>query len=238
MRQEPEDEALENYGGTILVRGEFGRDGTEFPQHVIERRLYGDGHLGHPRFRHGPLVPEQGERLALPDGGETYVFGESMWAGFAFRAPGSATYRRPHLFSKDAEVGIQAVVNPHGQALIVLRAWAASRSRLLAAEVSSHGVLEATHVLETGPAEPEGGYEYGAAIAPGGEELVLGTDGRRGVWAYSAAPGCRRFSRTRLTLTSGAFPLMFAGARGVFHLVWESDATHTLQTDIVRVSCR
>jgi hypothetical protein len=40
-----------------------------------------------------------------------------------------------------------------------------------------------------------------------------------------------------LAITGGAFPLLFAGARGVFHLVWEDYAAHTIQTAAVRVGC-
>lgn len=237
MRSEPEDEGLENYDGAIIVRGEFGDDHTVFSQHVIERRLYGDGRLGRPYFLHGPLVSDQGDRLALPDGGETYVFWGGYWGGFAVRPPGSSTYEREHLFSKDVEVGIQAAENRRGRVLIVLRAWARSGSRLIAAEVLPRGALEATHVLETGPSEPEGGYDYEGAIGPGGQELVIGTDGAHRVWAYAAASRCRRFSRTPLAITGGEFPLLFVGAHGIFHLVWEDDATHTIQTATVGVKC-
>jgi hypothetical protein len=237
MRGEPEDERLENYDGAIVVRGEFGKDHTEFPQHAIERRLYGDGRLGRPYFLHGPLVSDQGDRLALPDGAETYVFWESYWGGFAVRPPGSSTYRRKHLFSKDVEVGIQAAENPRGRVLIVLRAWERSGSRLLAAGVSPRGALEATHVLETGPSEPEGGYDYEGAIGPSGEELVISTDAAHRVWAHAAASRCRRFSRTPLAITGGEFPLLFVGAHGTFHLVWEDDASHTIQTATVGVKC-
>jgi hypothetical protein len=237
MRSEPEEEMLENYDGAILVRGEFGEDHTGFPQHVIERRLYGNGRLGRPRFRHGPLVSDQGDRLALPDGGETYVFWGGYWGGFAVRAPGSSTYGRKHLFSKEVQIGIQAAGNPRGQVLIVLRAWRHSGSRLMAAEVSPGGALVATHVLETGPPEPEGGYDYEGAIGPSGRQLVISTDAAHRVWAHAAASRCRRFSRTPLAITGGDFPLLFAGARGIFHLVWEDDATHTIQTATVGVKC-
>ena len=237
MRSEPEEEMLENYNGEILVRGEFGDDHTGFAQHVIERRLYGDGRLGRPRLRHGPLLSDQGDRLALPNGGETYVFWEGYWGGFAVRPPGSSTYGRKHLFSKEVQVGIQAAENPRGRVLIVLRAWRHSGSRLIAAEVSPRGALEATHVLETGPSEPEGGYDYEGAIAPSGQELIISTDAAHRVWAHAAASRCRRFSRTPLAITGGEFPLLFAGARGIFHLVWEDDATHTMQTAAVAVKC-
>jgi hypothetical protein len=236
MRSEPGYEALENYDGEILVRGEFGRGRSGFLEHVIERRLYGDGHLGRPLFRHGPLVTAQGLRFPRPDGGETYVFWESYWAGFALRPSGSSTYRRKHLFSKEAEIGIKAAENRRGQVLIVLRAWWHTGSRLMAAEISPHGALEATHVLETGPPEPEGGYDYDGELAPGGRELVVSTDGAGGVWAHAAAPRCRRFTRTRLA-TGGAFPLLFAGARGVFHLVWTDSADGTVKTASARVGC-
>ncbi len=236
MRSEPEEERLENYDGEILVLGEFGDDHTVFPQHVIERRLYSDGRLGRPRFRHGPLVHDQGDRLALPDGGETYVFWGGYWGGFAVRPPGSSTYAREHLFSKEVEIGIQAAENRQGQALVILRAWRHSGSRLMAAEISPRGALEATHVLETGPPEPEGGYDYEGAIGPSGQELVISTDAAHRVWAHAAATRCRRFSRTPLAITGGEYPLLFAGARGIFHLVWE-DATHTIQTAAVAVKC-
>jgi hypothetical protein len=236
MRSEPEDEALENYDGEILVRGEFGRGRSGFAEHVIERRLYGDGHLGPPLFRHGPLVTDQGQRFPRPDRGETYVFWEGYWAGFAVRPRGSSTYGREHLFSKEAEVGVKAAGNRRGQVLIVLRAWRHAGSRLMAAEISPHGALEATHVLETGPSEPEGGYGYDGELGPGGQELVVSTDGAGGVWAHAAAPRCRRFTRTRLA-TAGALPLLFAGARGVFHLVWTDHADGTVQTASALVGC-
>jgi hypothetical protein len=229
-------EALTEYSGRIVVLGEFGRGHSGFREHVIERRLYGDGHLGPPRFRRGPLIPEQGERFPRPDGGETSVFGDNGWAGFALRAPGSTSYAHEHLFSKHAEVGVRSAENRRGHVLISFREWRLAHSRLMAAEISPHGALEATHELEAGSPEPEGGYEYGAALAPGGQELIVGTDGAGAVWAHAAAPRCRRFSRTRLT-TAGAFPLLFAGARGVFHLVWTDDASHTIQTSAARIGC-
>jgi hypothetical protein len=237
MRSEPEDEALENYDGEILVKGEFGRGRSRFAEHVIERRLYADGHLGPPLFRHGPLVAGDGQRFPRPDGGETYVFWAGYWAGFALRPSGSSTYRQKHLFSKEAEVGVKAAENRRGQVLIVLRAWRHAASRLMAAEISPHGTLEATHLLETGPPEPLGGYDYAGELAPGGQELVVGTDGAGVVWAHMAAPHCRRFTRTRLA-TAGAFPLLFVGARGVFHLVWTDYADHTIQTTAARVGCQ
>ena len=238
MRSEPEHEQLENYDGAILVRGEFGDDHTGFAQHVIERRLYGDGRLGRPHYIQGPLVSDQGERLALPDGGETYVFWGGYWGGFAVRPPGSSTYRRKHLFSKQVEGGIQATENPRGQVLIVLRAWRHSSSQLMAAQVSTRGVLEATQVLETSPPETEGGYGYEGAIAPSGQELVISSDAAHRVWAHAAASRCRRFGRTPLTITGGEkYPLLFAGTRGIFHLVWEDEATHTVQTATVSVTC-
>jgi hypothetical protein len=237
MRSEPEHEGLENYHGVIIVRGEFGEDHTGFPQHAIERRLYGDGRLGRPHSLHGPLISDQGQRFALPDGGETYVFWGGYWGGFAVRPPGSSTYGRKHLFSKDVEVGIQAAENRRGRVLIVLRAWRRSGSQLMAAEVSPRGALEATHVLETGPSEPEGGYGYEGAIEPSGQELVISTDAAHRVWAHAAASRCRRFSRTPLAITGGEYPLLFAGARGTFHLVWEDHATHTIQTAAVEVKC-
>jgi hypothetical protein len=236
MRSEPEYKALEEYGGEIFVLGEFGRGRSGFSEHLIERRLYGDGHLGPPHFRHGPLIPEQGLRFPRPDGGETFVFGENGWAGFALRTPSSSTYVREHLFSKHAQAGVKAAEDRRGQVLIVLRLWRNVGSSLMAAEISPHGALEATHVLETGPPEPEGGYEYNGELGPGGRELVLSTDGKGGVWAHAAAPRCRRFTRTRLA-TGGAFPLLFAGARGVFHLVWTDDANGTAQTAAARVGC-
>jgi hypothetical protein len=109
--------------------------------------------------------------------------------------PGSSTYVWKHLFSKEVEVGIQAAENPRGQVLIVLRAWRHSGSRLIAAEISPRGALEATHVLETGPSEPESGYDYEGAIGPSGQELVISTDAAHRVWAHAAASRCRRFSR-------------------------------------------
>ena len=151
--------------------------------------------------------------------------------------PGSSTYVWKHLFSKEVEVGIQAAENPRGQVLIVLRAWRHSGSRLIAAEISPRGALEATHVLETGPSEPESGYDYEGAIGPSGQELVISTDAAHRVWAHAAASRCRRFSRTPLAITGGEFPLLFVGARGIFHLVWEDDATHTIQTAAVGVKC-
>ena len=123
----------------------------------------------------------------LPDGGETYVFWEGYWGGFAVRPPGSSTYVRKHLFSKEVAVGIQAAENPRGQVLVVLRAWRHSGSRLIAAEISPRGALEATHVLETGPSEPESGYDYEGAIGPSGQELVISTDAAHRVWAHAAA---------------------------------------------------
>jgi hypothetical protein len=236
MRSEPEYEALENYDGEILVGGEFGRGRSGFLEHVIERRLYGDGHLGPPLFRHGPLVTDQGMRFPRPDGGETYVFWESYWAGFALRPRGSSTYRGKHLFSKEGEIGVNAAENRRGQVLIVLRAWRHAGSRLMAAEISPHGALEATHVLETGPPEPEGRYDYHGELGPGGQELVVSTDGAGGVWAHAASPRCRRFTRTRLA-TGGAFPLLVVGARGVFHLVWTDSADGTVKTAAARVGC-
>jgi hypothetical protein len=107
----------------------------------------------------------------------------------------------------------------------------------MAAEVSPGGALVATHVLETGPPEPEGGYDYEGAIGPSGRQLVISTDAAHRVWAHAAASRCRRFSRTPLAITGGDFPLLFAGARGIFHLVWEDDATHTIQTATVGVKC-
>jgi hypothetical protein len=236
MPSEPYYEALTEYGGEILVLGEFGRGHSGFNEHVIERRLYGDGHLGSPRFRHGPLIVEQGMRFAQPGGQETYVFGENYRAGFALRAAGSSIYTREHLFSKHAEIGLAAAGNSSGQVLIVFRVWRRGRSRLMAAEVSPHGALEATHVLETGPPEPEGGYDYAGELGPGGQELVISTDGAGGVWAHVAAPGCRRFVRASVP-TGGALPLLFAGARGVFHLVWTDEAHRTIQTATARVGC-
>jgi hypothetical protein len=164
------------------------------------------------------------------------VFGDTGWAGFALRAAGSSKYVREHLFSKHAEVGLKAAGNGRGEVLIVFRARRHAGSRLMAAEVSSHGALEATHVLEAGPAEVEGGYDYEGELGPGGQELVISTDGAGGVWAHAAAPRCRRFSRTRLAIGVSSSPLLFVGARGVFHLVW-TDAHNTVQTATARVGC-
>jgi hypothetical protein len=66
-----------------------------------------------------------------------------------------------------------------GQVLVILRAWRHSGSRLVAAAISPRGEIEATHVLETGQAEPEGGHQYEDAIGPGGQELVISTDAER-----------------------------------------------------------
>jgi hypothetical protein len=106
----------------------------------------------------------------------------------------------------------------------------------MAAEISPHGAFEATHVLETGPSESGAGYEYDGELTPGGQELVVSTDGAGGVWAHVAAPRCRHFTRTRLA-TAGAFPLLFVGARGVFHLVWTDYVDHTIRTTAARVGC-
>jgi hypothetical protein len=237
MRGEPEEEGLENYDGKILIRGEFGDNHAGVPQHVIERQLYGDGQLGRPYLRHGHLLADQGNRLALPDGGETYVFWEGYWGGFAVRPPGSLNFRRMQLFSKDVEVDIQSVENARGRVLITLRSWVHSGSQLIAAEVSPHGALETAHVLETGPSETEGGYDFAGAIGPSGQELVLSTDAAHRVWAHAAAPGCRQFSRTPVTVTGGEFPLLFVGARGIFHVVWEHDTTQAIQTATIGVKC-
>lgn len=235
MRNEPENERLENYDSGILVRGEFGRGRSGFLEHVIERRLYGDGHLGRPHFRHGSLATELGMRFPQPDGGETFVFGETGGAGFARRFPGSSTYVREHRFSTEAELG-NAAENRRGQVLMVMRERRHANSRLLATEISQHGALEATQVLEVGPREVEVGYSYKGELGPAGQELVVSTDGAGGVWAHVAAPRCRRFTRTRLA-TGGAFPLLFAGARGVFHLAWTDYANGTVETASARVGC-
>jgi hypothetical protein len=235
-RSEPGYETLIEYGGRIFVFGEFRRGHSGFREHTIERRLYGDGHLGPPHFLHGSLISELGVGFPRPDGGETYAFGDNGWAGFALHAPGSGSHIREHLLSKHAEVGVKSAANQRGQVLISFREWRRAHSRLMAAEISPHGALEATHELEAGPPEPEGGYEYGVALAPAGQELIVGTDGAGAVWAHAAAPRCRRFTRTRLT-TAGALPLAFVGAHGVFHLVWTDDASHTLQTSAARIGC-
>jgi hypothetical protein len=236
MRGEPEFQTLDVRAGKLYVLGEFGPRGD----HAIERRLRSDGSLGPPRFLYSRLLYQQGESLPQRAGREAYVYEEFYPRGvsvyLARRSRGAPTYGRPQVISREGESGYALTQDGAGRILIALRRGRRD-SQLITRTISSLGVLKPSETLETGPAEPEGGYTLRDALDDSGQALVLGNDGRGKVWAHASGPRCPHFTRQAISLPSlDQVPELFVGHLGVFHLVWE-DTEAVVHTAAARVHC-
>jgi hypothetical protein len=235
---------LTTFRGALYVRGVYGPEDHE--EQVVERRLYGNGHLGPVHVaRSGHLDTPYPEPLSGPLGSELLVFQEDRTIAVARRNRWSSRYQPAQILTRTAQNGFQASQAPDGEALISVRVRPSStgkesglpESELAAGRLSTTGVLGPLETLEDPPGN-SGGYEWTTAIDDAGQALVGSiesneTSGSNGVplWLHASARGCGGF-QGRTALTSGTTQASvgsdepaseltaFAGPRDVFHLVW------------------
>jgi len=220
MRSEPEDERLETTTGPNHRARGIWRGSHVFSQHVIERAALRRRTARAPVFPARSVVSDQGDRLALPDGGETYVF----WG-----ATGAALRCAPRVLDLRARAPVLEDVEldpsgrePAGRVLIVLRQWAAPGSRLIAAEVLPRGASKR-------PRARNGASDRKADTTtrrdrPGGQELVIRYRRRSPRLAYAAASRCG-VSAHAARDHRRAIPPLFVVHMGSSHLGGEDDAT-------------
>jgi hypothetical protein len=243
------------------VRGLYGPEDEE--EQIVERRLYGNGHLGAVHLaRSGHLHTPSPELLRGPLGSELLVFQEEPTIAVARRKRWYSSYEPAQILTRTALNGFQASQAPDGEALVSVRVRPSStgkesglpESELVAGRLSATGVLGPLETLEDPPGN-SGGYEWTSAIDSAGQALVgsiesneaSGSDGGSPLWLHGSARGCGGF-QGRTALTSGTTQASvgngepeseltaFAGPHDVFHLVWVAPGAEVM-TSSIKVSC-
>jgi hypothetical protein len=235
---------LSTFRGQLYLRSVYGF----YSDHLVERRLYADGHLGAPHYAESRWLDNLFlEALRGPRNSELLVFQEGETVGVARRAGWSAKYQGPSVVSRTAEAGFEVGESRNDRLLISTRSATNHHSAIVAAETSSAGALGPTSVVESDSLNSYGEYVWDGAIDDAGAALIATVDQVAGnaIWLHPSALSCSGFSqRILLTehgrpseITNGEGNLMaFAGAKSEFHLVWIT-ARERVQATTLHVGC-
>lgn len=256
LRIEVENEFVETFRGRFYIRARFGvhLHRGEQGDRVVEREIYPSGQLGPEHFMRSPLVRLEGlggGPYPGKDNSEVFVFGagDGRGVGVALRRGWQSKLGRPQFLEANGCCPHVAVAPDHWM-LILTNALIRKHWRLVAAEVTPGGRLEATREIERNPVLGDQNSEFGEAeaIDNAGQALIassppnLRLEEPTSIWLDGATQRCRIFSRS-LFIHRGteqeeeeiSSPEMFAGAHDVFHLVWADQGQ--LEATTARVGC-
>lgn len=243
LRFGPRNVELSTFRGQLYLRSVYGF----YSDHLVERRLYADGHLGAPHYAKSPWLDNYFEALRAPHNSELLVFQEGEAVGVARRTGWSAKYQGPSIVSRTAETGFEVAASPNDRLLVSTRSSTDHHSAVVASEMSPAGALGSTSVVESDSLNSYGDYVWDGAIDDAGAALLATVDqvADNAIWLHPSALGCSGFSQ-RIPLTENGRPsemtygegnlIAFAGARSEFHLVWITPQEQ-VKTTTLHVSC-
>lgn len=228
LRRSAESEEIESFRGSFYVRAQFGPHG-QFGggRHIVEREINADGSLGAPHYLSSPLIRLQGLDTGPYAGGENaeeYVFSEGQGGriGVARRRGWETTLGPAHVIASYDGCCLDVAQTPDDWTLIVTEALTHQRWQLVATEVAPDGRVERTRGIEDDPFSRRSTYGYVEAVNGSGEALIASSNEAepQALWLHGDAQRCRTYSRTLYPPAEGMRLAAFAGAHGVFHLVW------------------
>jgi hypothetical protein len=232
--------------GGLYEVADYGPDvGSNEPEFIAERQLYGDGRFGAIHILRSALLYQKCTFYLIPDGSEFCFYAAGNYKLLlARRAPFASSFGRSRLLLPQAqgspEEGASQAFN--GRLLIVSQALVPPGSEhevIAAIAVSPRGIPAPARLIEAEPRVAD--RSYVGAIADSGEWLVASTTDEGGpLWLHPSSPGCAyREQKIRApTLVSHEHTTLAltAGRRGVFHIAWV-DTSNELRSATIRVAC-
>lgn len=236
--EEAEDVTISNLHHQMYLHAAYGKKKNGYePKYVVERRIDGDGRLGPKHILRGKQVGLPGAPLEGAHDAELFVYEDFSEAlVVARRIDHAPRYEKPRLIVPHVWNAIDYTAQtPNHRSLVSLEQSVSGRERIIAIELSPDGHPGPIRPVQYRPRGSEETPHWVSAISNSGDALIPVMGPSNQLQLHFAAPRCPAYG-SYLFPAEVATVAVAAGAKGVFHLIWE-DPTKQVHVASVRVHC-